>query len=268
MTITDQTIFAIEQASGGRLGVMVHELGSGETFAHCPDERVPTASVIKLPLVLHAALLAHEGQLNFDEKLTLHNEDKVGGYGILRDLTAGQTFSIRDLCQLTIVLSDNTATNLLIERLGVAAINARIAALGLTHTRLHRKAFTPNTPDMLPFGLGVTTPRDIANLLLMLLRQEVIPAQPAQMVLAMLAAQRDRVGFARYLQVDWAYAGITGADDHLRNDVGIITAPDGRRWVIAAFCHDLPQPNYTVDNPGWLALAQLARELIVDSDSG
>ena len=68
--------------------------------------------------------------------------------------------------------------------------------------------------------------------------------------------------FARYLPVDWAYAGKTGADDHLRNDVGIITAPDGRRWVIAAFCHDLPQPNYTVDNPGWLALARLAQGVV------
>lgn len=262
MPLNKRLITDLESTSCGRLGVMLHDLNNGETFSHCPDERVPTASVIKLPMVIHAALLAHEGNLNWDERLTLRESDKVGGYGILRDLTAGQTFSIRDLCQLTIVLSDNTTTNMLIERLGIAAINQRITALGLLHTRLHRKAFTPNTPDMLPFGLGVTTPRDIADLLLMLLHPAAIPSAPAQMVLAMLADQRDRVGFARYLPVDWAYAGKTGADDYLRNDVGIITAPDGRRWVLAAFCHSLPGPNYTVDNPGWLALARLAQGVV------
>ncbi|MCW1967241.1 MAG: class A beta-lactamase-related serine hydrolase [Anaerolineae bacterium] len=262
MQITNQTISDIEQTSGGRLGVMAYAMGSGETVAHRPDERVPTASVIKLPLVIHAAMLAHEGQLDWAETLPLRDEDKVNGSGVLSDLTAGLRLSLRDLCQLTIVLSDNTATNMLIDRLGMDAINARIAALGLMHTRLQRKAFTPDTPATLPYGLGVSTPRETANLLHMLLRQDIIPAAPAQWVLDMLAAQRDRVGLPRYLPDGWVYAGKTGANDHLCNDVGIITAPDGRRWLIAAFCHDLPGPNYNVDNPGWLALAQLTKALI------
>lgn len=266
MTISNQTISAIERASGGRLGVMACELGSGRVWAHHADERVPTASVIKLPLVIHAAMLAHEGQLDWNETLPLRDQDKVSGSGVLSDLSAGLRLSLRDLCQLTIVLSDNTATNMLIDRLGMDAINARITALGLMHTRLQRKAFTPDTPATLPYGLGVSTPRETADLLHLLLRQDVIPAAPAQLVLDMLAAQRDRVGLPRYLPDDWVYAGKTGANDHLCNDVGIITAPDGRRWLIAAFCHELPGPNYNVDNPGWLALAQLAR-WIVDSDS-
>ena len=115
-----------------------------------------------------AAMLAHEGQLDWNETLPLRDQDKVSGSGVLSDLSAGLRLSLRDLCQLTIVLSDNTATNMLIDRLGMDAINARIAALGLMHTRLQRKAFTPDTPATLPYGLGVSTPRETADLLRLL----------------------------------------------------------------------------------------------------
>lgn len=255
-------VTAIEQRHGVKLHALFCNLTTGESVGYRPDLKVSTASTIKLPILVHVALAAEEGHNDWDEPLTLTDEDKVRGSGILFGLSTGLTLSLRDTCYLMTVLSDNTATNMIIDRFGLEAINARIRQLGLEHTTLFRKAFTPDTAESREFGLGVTTPREMGKLLIKLAHKEIGREATSAAILDMLAAQQDRAAIPRYLPQDWEYAGKTGCIDHLRADVGLVTAPDGHQYVLALFCSEISAVNWTPDNPGLLALAQLAKSLL------
>lgn len=250
-----------ERELGGRLAFALHDLRTGERQGHRAEERVPTASVIKLPILVHVALAAEQGQLDWGERIALTDAVKVPGTGVLKELGAGLALSLRDLCALMTALSDNTATNMLIDRVGIEAVNERLAALGLAHTRLLRRAFTPDTPASLPFGLGATTAEEMAGLLARVVGRQIGDDAAADTVLAMLAMQQDRAAIPRLLPEGWRYAGKTGSNPDFRADAGVLSGPEGQRLVLAAFCAGLPRVDWGVDNPGLLAIARLARRL-------
>src|SRR5262245_48533320 len=129
-SMTPSCITEILARFEGVISLAARDLKTGATVAYRSDCKCPTASVIKLPLLVHALLLARECALSLEETITLRVEDKVGGSGILKDLSAGLTVSVQDVCTLMIALSDNTATNLLIDRLGIEGVNRRMEALG------------------------------------------------------------------------------------------------------------------------------------------
>ena len=144
--------------------------GSHEEIAVNADARFPTASTIKTAVMVEAYQQQADGRLPFDTVLTVGKADKVGGSGVLRDMHDGFSLTVADALQLMISLSDNTATNLLIGRLGTADVDARLDAYGLRNTRLFRPTFRDGRADVLPdlereFGLGMTTPREMATLM-------------------------------------------------------------------------------------------------------
>src|ERR1051325_5687656 len=138
---------AVEREAGGILCFAVQDLQTGETWRYRADHKCRTASIIKFPILVHVALSVYEGSLAWEEPLALTEEEKVGGSGILTHLTPGVALSLRDLCVLMTVLSDNTGTNMLIERLGIAPINARMRSLDLPITTVFRKSYRPATPQ-------------------------------------------------------------------------------------------------------------------------
>lgn len=244
------------------LSYFCQNLISGRVVSHNADALVKTASIIKLPMLVHALLCVAQGDARLDEPLTLTDAIKTPGMGVLKAMSAGLALSLRDACWLMTAISDNTATNLLIDRFGVDAINARSRALGLAQTTLFRKVFALNAAHHAQFGLGVTTPRETAGLLARLHAHTLAPAPTCDLILDMLADQQDQTMIPRYLPEGWRYAGKTGADDDLRNDCGIVTSPAGAAFALALFCQGLPAPDWSVDNPGALAVARLARELL------
>jgi beta-lactamase class A len=257
---------AIERESGGKLCFAARDLQTGRTYCYRADEKCKTASVIKFPILVHVALAVQEGSLSWSEKLVLTDAEKVGGSGVLTQLTAGLSLTLRDVCTLMTIVSDNTGTNMVIERVGTAPINARMRALGLPVTTVFRKSYTDDTPESKPYGLGVTTPREMLRLL-MLLAEGRLGAPAGEEILKIMAEQYYRDCIPRLLPEDWKYAGKTGSIDPVRNDVGIVTAPDGRRFALALFCQDLPVVLWTSDNPGMLALARLTRRLLLGPQS-
>jgi beta-lactamase class A len=261
-------IYDFEVATGGKLSYFCRNLSSGDEQSYLPDQKVPTASVIKLPMVMHIAMLAEAGKLHWDDALTLRDDIKAAGSGILRDLTAGLVLTLRDLCHLTIVLSDNTATNMLIDHVGIGQINEGIALLGMPNTRLLRKAFAPETAVSLPYGLGVSTPREMAQLLEKISRAcdklttATLFDKAAKIVFDMLSLQQDRLAIPRFLPTNWMYAGKTGANTGLRNDVGVVTNPDGKKWALAFFCNGMSTEKWEPENAGLLVMGRLALELL------
>ncbi len=253
----------IEAACGGRLAFAVQNLQTGEQRSYRPDYRCQTASVIKFPMLIHVALAVQEGALDWNEKRTLTAEEKVGGSGVLTQLTNGTAWTLRDLCVLMTIVSDNTATNMVIERVGVEPINARMRALGLPLTTLYRKSYAPDTDASREYGLGMTTPAEMLALLALLAEGKIGSPALSQEILTIMEAQNYRDGIPRYLPEEWKYAGKTGAINAARNDVGVITAPDGRRFALALFCQHLTKIQWTPENPGLIALAELAKCLLL-----
>lgn len=258
----------------GQVFLYARNLGTGAAFGWREDERVRTASTIKLPIM--AAVFAHvrAGKARWDEPIELREQDKVSGSGILHELSPGVRLPLRDLVRLMIVVSDNTATNLVLDRISADAVNAFLDTLGLKQTRSLRKVRGDGTDLKAPsgwsqaglreenrrFGLGVSTSREMVELLALLDQGKVVSPEDSRQMLAILERQQYKDGIGRKLAA-YKVASKSGALDALRSDVGIVSMP--RAKVAMAITVDgMKQVDYTEDNPGLLLIARLARLLV------
>jgi beta-lactamase class A len=253
---------AIEREVGGKLCLTARDIGSGRQIRYHGDQKCKTASVIKLPMLVHVAMAVAEGAVSWSDRLILTDAEKVGGSGVLTQLSDGLALTLRDVCVLMTIVSDNTATNMLIEHLGVAPFNARMRSLGLPLTTLYRKSYTPDSDASRPYGLGMTTPDEMASLVQMLAEGRVGGTATSEEILAILGGQTLRDSIPRALPEEWKYAGKTGGIDGVRNDVALVTAPDGSKFAVALFCQQLADLQWTPDNAGLLALARVTRRLL------
>jgi len=128
-------------AFSGTVRLYAKNLDTGAAYTLGGDERVRTASTIKLAVLVEAFARVAEGRAKWSDELVLTKEKKVGGSGILNELSDNLRLTFRDAVNLMMLLSDNTATNLVIDAVTADAVNARMASLGLSDTRLMRRIF-------------------------------------------------------------------------------------------------------------------------------
>lgn len=272
----DQKIRAAIAPFPGKVYLFAKNLDTGQSYALNADERVTTASTIKLPILAGVFAAVEAGKAKWTEELTLTQADRVSGSGILGEISNGVRLPIRDVLHLMIVLSDNTATNMIIERFTADMVNAEMDRLGLRQTRSLREIrgdgddLKPPTgwsaagklPENRKFGIGVSTPREMVLLLEKLARGEVVNAAASKEMIEILKRQQYREGIARHLG-ETPVASKSGALDHLRSDVGIVYSPRGR-IAIAMTCDGIPKIDYNVDNEGLLLISRVA-DILVDA---
>jgi len=123
----------------GTVRLYARNLDTGETYGIGENEKVRTASTIKLPIMVAAFRAVADGRANWDETITLREQDKVTGSGVLREFSNGLKLPMRDVVRMMIVVSDNTAANMVIERITADAVNAEMDRYGLAATRCMRK---------------------------------------------------------------------------------------------------------------------------------
>ena len=263
-----QVVAEIERAVDGKLAFWFHDLKTGQGVGHRQDEPVATASTYKLPLLIHCALLVEEGRLSWNQPFELQERLKSRGTGVLKDLTAGTRLTLQDVCYLMIALSDNTAADMLVNHLGIEAVNQSMRDLGFSVTRLEEQNLTAEAGTRAPLAAGITTPREMGGLLCDLAEQRLASPESTRKMLHMLSAQQDLSMIPRHLPPGWQYAGKTGSNPDLRVDVGLVTGPAGARAVLALFCQHPETPDWSVDSPGILALARLARFLLIENRGG
>jgi beta-lactamase class A len=196
----------------GVVGYEMLDLTSGERIAHLERETFPTASTIKLTLVYELFKQVEEGKIRLDETITLDRAKAVGGSGILFELGT-PTLSIRDYATLMVTLSDNTATNILIDRLGMENVGRRMQGLGLSGTKLRRHMM--DTEAARRGDENVSTPDEIVRLL-----QAIQKNDPAVELLKKPKESRLRKG----LPPGVATADKPGELDAVRVDAGIVFA--------------------------------------------
>jgi beta-lactamase class A len=240
------------------------------------SDPVRTASTIKLPIMAAVFDAVARGKARWTEPLTVTAGEKVSGSGIIAsEISDGVRLPLRDVLHLMIVLSDNTATNMILERFSADAVNAYLDKIGIKSTRSLRKILGGSNelksgpgwsaagklPENQRYGLGVSTPRDMVTILEKLDRGQLVSAEASKEMIAILKRCRDDYGIRRRLS-GVPVANKTGALDALRADVGIVYAKTGR-IAMAIYVDGMPSAGYGPDNPGCLLIADLAK-LIVD----
>ena len=266
-----QQVEAIAQQHHGRVAIYAKNLKTGAEVAIDADEPVQTASVIKVAILIEVFAEAKAGKLSLDDKLPLTKENQVPGSGILTFLQAGLQPTVQDAAVLMVDLSDNTATNLLIDKVGVAAVDKRITDMGLKNTWLYKKVFKPAEgpmpPDQKKFGLGKTTAREMAQMFESIDRCDLGDAALCKRMLQILKDQQDNNEIPRYIQYSdtsekpSAIAHKTGALDDVRNDVGIVYTTAGP-IVISAFTWDNKDHSWTADNEAMLTIAKMSKAIV------
>lgn len=260
----DANLGAIAAAFAGDIAMSARNLATGQSVALNGDKRVKTASTIKVAVMVEAFSQIKDGKLHLNDPITLKAEERVGGSGILQDFQGGLQLTLEDAITLMIVESDNTATNLVLDRVGIANVNQRTASLGLPSTKVFKKVFVPLgrplTDEEREFGLGSTTPNEMLRLLALIDGHKVVDASSCERMIAILKKQRDHDSMQRYLlsEPKVTIASKSGALDEMRADVGLIFTPAGT-IEFAAYAYNIKDRRWTPDNEAHLTLAKLAR---------
>jgi beta-lactamase class A len=257
---------ALLRAHNGQVAVAVKNLTTGESWYHKADEVMPTASLIKVAVMMEAYQQADEGKIYLNDRITLHDADKVSGSGILREsFSDGATFTLRDAIRLMIAYSDNTATNLVLERIGIRSVNRRMKSWGYPNTKIHHLSFKGATTSIDPegtrrYGLGRTTAREMLRLFEELQCATRHRPAPKQAMLGHLRRNNDRDKFTRLLPHETLVWHKDGAGVGVRTDAGLIQTPSG----IVALCvlsADNEDFRWHPDNAGNLLCARVAKEV-------
>ncbi|HET8657111.1 MAG TPA: serine hydrolase [Longimicrobiaceae bacterium] len=250
----------------GVVGLALLDPVTGEMLSIRGDETFPTASAIKVPILV---ALFHRIETKKDLKLSdpiyLLASDQMPGSGVLSLLDTPLQLTLGDAAKLMIAVSDNSATNLVVDKLGIRHINARMDTLGLPHTKLWAEVFkgsgTTIAPDSLEkYGLGVTTPDEMAKLLGMIYRGEAVSPEASKQMVAMLEEQRAGVQeIPRYMPAETKVAHKTGETNEVRNDIAIVYNPDGRDYVLTIFTKENEDQSWRLDNDAMVMIGELAR---------
>jgi beta-lactamase class A len=252
----------------GVLAVAARAEDTGEVLAVDADRVMPTASVIKLAILAEVFRQEDAGALSLREPITLQEANRAGGSGVLKDLSAGLTLPLLDYATLMITVSDNTATNTLIDRLGgVAPVNHFMAdVLGLATIQLNRKVTIPASAE--PGGprppLGLGSPRHLMELASLTWQRRLVSPRASEQMLSILGRQHYLDQVPRLLDchplspsagppAGIAVANKTGMADGARADAGLLLL--GGRAVSYAVMSVSADTSLHPDHDGMLANA-------------
>ena len=246
-------------------------LDTGATLGIRESEAVRTASTIKLAIMMAIFDAVARGQAKFDELLTITPREKVAGSGVLgTEFSDGVQLPLRDAMHLMIVMSDNTATNMILERFTADAVNAYLDRIGIKTTRSMRKILGAGPAQGLSaagklsenakYGIGKSSPLDMASMLERIERGEIVSPDASKEMIAVLKRNQDNTGIVRRLN-GIPVAHKTGALDALRADVGIAYAKTGR-IVMAIYVDGMAKPDWSPDNAGSILIADVAKMVV------
>lgn len=219
----------VDRHLDGVMGVAIEDLANGNhVFLH-EDEVFAQASSIKVTVLAALYLQAQEGKLKLTDSYTVQSSDLVSDSDIMGGLTPGVTrLTLRDLATMMVAVSDNSAANVLIDRVGMQNVNAMLDSLGLTHTRLRRKMM-----DLQAAKEGrenISTPREMMTLLAAIYQDKLLNKETAADFFKMLSTNKESF-IPRDLPADLKVANKPGELEAVRNDSGIVFV-EGRPFVI------------------------------------
>ncbi|MFH1684464.1 MAG: serine hydrolase [Candidatus Margulisiibacteriota bacterium] len=235
----NQKINPLVQPYDKKVGLCFIDLETDRELQVNGGRKYPAASVAKMPIMAAAYHLAESGKLNLDQTLLFKEKDKLEGSGVLRWMKAGKKYSIRNLIRMMISLSDNTATKMVIDRIGIENINNYIKDLGLNNTQIVDRTML-NEPSS--EKINQTSPQDMAYLCRMIQKATHFSPKSSEQMLAYMKNQRYRWGICKGVPPGTEVANKTGNLDEVLNDVGIIYSPAGN-YILSIFTYGFEKKN-------------------------
>jgi len=225
----EASIDQVDQHLDGVMGVAIEDLTTGDHFLLREDEVFAQASSIKIAVLADLYLQVEQGKLKLTDLYTVQSSDLVPDSDIMGGLTQGVTrLTLRDLARMMVAVSDNSATNVLIDRVGMPNVNAMLDSLSLTHTRLRRKMM-----DLQAAKEGrenISTPREMMTLLAAIYHGKVLNKESTAAFFEMLGTNKAS-WIPRDLPADLKIANKPGSLEAVRNDSGVVFV-EGRPYVI------------------------------------
>lgn len=261
----ESRIAPLVKAHKGKVAVAVKHLKTGEEFYLNADEAMPTASLIKLPIMVEAYWQVQEAKVKLDTKLTLAKDDKVPGSGVLTNhFSDGATFSLRDAVRLMIVFSDNTATNMVLDQIGIPSTNTRMEALGLKNTKVNAKVFKGSTTSIDKartdkYGLGSTTAKEMVRLLELIETGKAVAPEACKEMLVHLKACDDKEKMVRFLPAGTVVAHKSGSVNASKTDAGIIYTKSGP-VAVCVLTDGNDDKRWVSDNAAQVLIGKVAKE--------
>jgi len=253
-----RTFDSLASAHHGVVGYAVHNLDTGERFERRGDETFPTASLIKVPILVTVYDLVERNQLSLDDPITLLKIDKVPGSGLLQYMHDRSIFTVHDAAWLMITISDNTATNLLLDRIIIRRVWDKMEKLGLPHTKVHSKSFLRNSSvamdSSVKYGLGVTTPNEMAHLFELLANGNAVSPAADSAMLGILAHNENLEKLERLVPgLDIPHK--TGETDQVRTECSLF--PLQSRVVVCVLTKENQDQRWLIDNEAQVMMAHL-----------
>ncbi|CAN5894336.1 N/A [soil metagenome] len=258
-----RTLDSLAAAHHGVVGYTVHNLDTGERLERRGDETFPTASLIKVPVLVTVYDLVEKGTLGLDDPLTVLRIDRVGGSGLLQFMHENATITVHDAAWLMTTISDNTATNLLLDRIIIRRVWDKMEALGLMHTKVHSKSFLRSASvamdSSVKYGLGVTTPNEMAHLFALLADGKAVSPKADSSMLDILAHNQNAEKLQRYVD-GLNVPHKTGETDQVRTECGLF--PLQSRIAYCVLTKENKDQRYMIDNEAHVMMARMGDALV------
>jgi beta-lactamase class A len=254
---------SLADAHRGVVGYIVRDIDGNAELGRRADEPFPTASLIKVPVLVTVFDLVEQGRLSLDDRLNVLPIDVVPGAGILQHLHPGITITVRDAAWLMTTISDNTATNLLLDRIIIRRVWEKMDSLGLPRTRVHSKTFLRSSSvamdSSVRYGLGVTTPREMAQLFTLIANGRAVSPAADSVMRDMLAANEDAQLLQRHV------SGVraphkTGATDQVRTECTLWYLRT--RIVACVFTRENADTRWVLDSEPQLLMARMGDAIV------
>jgi len=254
---------SIADAHHGVVGYSVIDLENNATISRRGDETFPTASLIKVAILVTVYDLVTKGELSLNDPLTVLKIDQVPGSGVAQHLHPGTILTVHDAAWLMITISDNTTTNLLLDRIIIRRVWDKMEALGLKHTKVHSKSFRRNSSVALDssvkYGLGVTTPNEMARLFELLARGKAVNAKADSEMVRILEHTDSDLMLLRYAGGP-RFAHKSGATDQVRTECGLFYLRN--RIAVCVLTKENKDTRWIVDNEPHLTVARMGEAIV------
>jgi beta-lactamase class A len=259
-----RTLDSLAGAHRGVVGYAIHNIDTGERLALRGDSTFPTASLIKMSLLVTLFELVEKDSISLDDRITVLKIDKVGGSGMLQFLHDGNEITVRDAAYLMSTVSDNTATNLLLDKVAIRRTWKKMESLGLPHTKIHHKSFRRDNSSVamdssMKYGLGVTTPNEMARLFVLLAQGKAVSARADSAMLDMLENNTKGDMLQRFAE-GVSFAHKDGEDNDKRTECGLFRLQS--RVVVCVLTKDNRDQRWVVDNEAQVTLANMGRAIV------
>jgi beta-lactamase class A len=258
-----RTLDSLTAAHRGIVGYSIHNVDSGERFELRGDEPFPTASLIKVPILVTLYDFVEKGDIALDDRIIVTKADKVGGSGTLQFMHDGIEITVADAAWLMIGISDNTATNLILDKVGLRRVWTKMEALGLPRTKVHSQSFRRYTSvamdSSVKYGLGVSTPNEMAKLFALLAQGKAVSPRADSAMLNLLAQSTTSDKLTRHV-TGVRVAHKSGEVDASKTECALFYLQS--RVVACVFTRENQDTRWVIDNEAQVMMARLGEAIV------